>query len=706
MKRMYLFLISFSVIVTASFAQTTSSSTASVGKPIRANDSTYLFLDSLYMNLPEVMVKGERPIVKAEKGKLVYDLPRLVNNLPVDNAYEAIKELPGVVDMGSGLTLAGSSITVVINGKVSTMSAEQLNALLKSMPVSRIEKAEVMYSAPAQYQVRGPMINLVLKSGTGKAPSLKGELYTAWSQQRYETLTERASLLYSSAKFSADLLYSYSHNREYYGMDKKALHTVDGVVYPINLLSDGRSSGNKHNVRLGMDYMIGKHHSLSLVYNTQINNNSRDNTSSGSVNSTVDSHADDALHNVKLDYQAPFGLSAGAEYTSYRAPGDQVLHSTMDGEKQDLRYEDEQRINKWMFFAKQNIQLKSGWGLNYGANYTTATDHSFQYYYDTETGALLPDNSMNARHREQTVNGFGGFNKSFGDKLSVDASLAAELYHTEVWNEWTVFPTLNLNYTLAAGHILQLAFTADKSYPSYWSTNNTVAYSNSYTEIHGNPLLKPSRSYESSLTYIMKSKYVLTAYFNHQPDYFVQVPYQSSEKLVEINKYMNFNFRQEAGLQAVIPFKIKDRLNSRFILIGNYTREKDDDFWDVPFNRHAYSFMLVMNNTLTVSKKPDLKFTLSGFYQNGTIQGIYDLSRSGNLDAALKWTSPNGRAQFTVKGADLFNTSLITPDVHFADQNINNRFLQNTRTFSVSFSYKIGDYKEKKRMKVDTSRFK
>ena len=41
-------------------------------------------LDSLYQSLPEVMITGQRPIVKAEQGKLVYDLPRLIGNLPVD----------------------------------------------------------------------------------------------------------------------------------------------------------------------------------------------------------------------------------------------------------------------------------------------------------------------------------------------------------------------------------------------------------------------------------------------------------------------------------------------------------------------------------------------------------------------------------------------------------------------------------------------
>mgnify|MGYP000234852219 FL=1 len=89
-------------------------------------------LDSLYQTLPEVMITGERPIVKAAQGKLVYDLPRLIRNLPVDNAYDAVKELPGVIEMNGGLQLAGQGVTVILDGKVTTLSTEQLYSLLRS----------------------------------------------------------------------------------------------------------------------------------------------------------------------------------------------------------------------------------------------------------------------------------------------------------------------------------------------------------------------------------------------------------------------------------------------------------------------------------------------------------------------------------------------------------------------------------------------
>ena len=38
---------------------------------------------------------------------------------------------------------------------------------------------------------------------------------------------------------------------------------------------------------------------------------------------------------------------------------------------------------------------------------------------------------------------------------------------------------------------LNLSFSSNSEFPSYWSTMSNVFYSSTYTEIHGNPDLKP-----------------------------------------------------------------------------------------------------------------------------------------------------------------------------------------------------------------------
>ena len=259
---------------------------------------------------------------------------------------------------------------------------------------------------------------MILTSGIGKEPSLQGELYTAYSQLHYESLAERASLLYSGRKFSADLLYSYSYSRERRETDKEALHTLaDGSVHPMNMYDITTSRHNNHQIRLGMDYAFTDKHLLSLVYTTAFTDVKPYATVTGAQNSVTDSHSEGQLHNAKLDYQTPFGLKAGAEFTYYHAPGSQLLYSTLGEETLNFLSKDNQRINQWRFYAGQEHTLGADWGLNYGVAYTTALDNSYQMYFDPETETLLPDNNMQSRRREQTLNFYAGLSKSFGEKL-------------------------------------------------------------------------------------------------------------------------------------------------------------------------------------------------------------------------------------------------------------------------------------------------
>lgn len=700
MKRIYLLLILFASILTAQL-----SAQQALTQP---KDSADAYLDSIYHELPEVMIAGERPLVKAAEGKLVYDLPRLIKDLPVDNVYDAVKELPGVAEINGGITLAGMGVTVVIDGKVTNMSPEQLNALLKTIPASMIENAEVMYSAPARYQVRGAMINICLKRGEGGAPTLQGELYSEYKQKHYEDLTERASLLYSGRKFSADFLYSYGYGRGYFLTDKEALHTLkDGTVHPMNTHEMQKSRHNVHSLRLGGDYNIAKDHQLSFVYNGSFTNGHNVGTVDGVQTSHTLTRSTPQLHNGRIDYRTPFGMKAGVEYTNYNSPTSQLLHSQLYDEQLDFRSQDRQRINRWKGFLSQEHRSNKGWGINYGITYTNSVDHSFQLYYHPESGELLPgNNNMLSRLREQTLNLYAGFNKSFGDKVSLDASLAMEQFHNNAWNEWNVFPNINFSYMPSPGNVWQFSLSSDKIYPEYWAMQDAVSFlGGGYSEIHGNPYLKPSIQYQAQLVHVLHSKYVFVAWYSHTKDKSVQTLYQSPDRLLEIYKYMNFDYDQQAGLQVVIPFKIKKWLDSRLTLMGVYDRQKDSDFWDIPFDRKIIYGMAFMNNTFTLSSKPDLKLIVSGMIRSKAIQGIYDLPASGNVDVALRYTFAKDKALITLRCNDIFETGQISPRIGYITQNVINNY-SCFREFGVSLTYKFGGYREKQRESVDTSRFK
>lgn len=669
------------------------------------DDVNYTYMDSLFQQLPEVLVRGERPVVKAERGKLVYDMPRMLRELPVNNAYEAIKELPGIISQNDNLTLGGRSITIVINGKVSTLDKEQLKTMLESTPVSRIEKAEIMYAAPARYRVRGAMVNLVLKKGIGQKPALSGELFGSYEQERKESLTGRGSLLYTSGRFSADLLYSYNFRHSLWEIDKWSWHMLQDQLHELTLNTRATGYGGNHNIRFGMDYDLGKKNTLSVVYTSQVRYGQDRTTMRGTADSDKKSDGDRQLHNVKADYQSSFGLTAGMDFTFFDSPSTTFLRKKMEGVEQDFSYDSNQRINRWLLYASQTHALHNGTEINYGVKYVTTHDNSYQYYYDTETGTPLPDNSAKFLRKEYTLNTYAGASRSFGKKFSAEVSLAAELYHAADWHDWMFYPTVNLTYAPADGHNLQFSFSSNREYPDYWTLQPIVQYVDSYTEAHGNPYLKPYSKYSFNMNYLYKNKYMIGVGYEYLPDYFIQLPYQLPNRLAEMNQYVNYDYKKMWLLQLMASYRVGKWWNGRVFAVGLFDHEKNEHFHDIAFDRTRLVYVLNTTNTFIISKKPSIVGSLTGFYQSRAIQGVYNLNPICNISASLQWTSPNQKTKVILKGNNVFNTSSMITRLDWGLQK-NKTDMKNwaERSVTLSLLYKFGGYKEKKRGEVDMKR--
>lgn len=668
------------------------------------DDVNYTYMDSLFQQLPEVLVKGERPVVKAERGKLIYDLPRMVERLPVNNAYEAVKELPGIVEQDGNLTLGGRGITVVINGKVSTLDKEDLRTVLENTPVSRLEKAEIMYAAPARYRIRGAMVNVILKSNIGQKPALSGEVAAMYEQSRREDIVGRGNLLYTSRRFSADVMYSYGFKHTTFGLDKQSWHTMAGEVHELDLKTEAKGYGGRHNLRLGADYDFGKKNLLSVVYNTQYRYGQDCTKMRGTAHSDKTDDGSRQLHNVTADYQSSFGLSAGMDFLFFSSPSQTFLQKDMQSVRQTLNYDSNQRINRWLFYANQLHSLQGGTEINYGVKYTTTHDNSYQFYRDGETGALTPDNSEKLLRKEYTLNMYTGASHSFGKKFSAEVSLAAELYHAEGRHSWMLYPTVNTTYTPADGHTLQMSFTSNRKYPAYWQLQPIIQYVDSYTEAHGNPDLKPSSNYSLDLNYLYKNKYMIGVNYNYTPDYFVQLPYQLPDRLAEMNQFVNYDFQKRWTIQTMASYKVSTWWNGRIFAFGLFSHDKNSHFHDIAFDRHKFSVILNTTNTFILSKKPNIIGTLAGFYQSRAIQGVYNLSPICNISTSLQWTSPDGKTKVILKGNDILNTSNMTTRLAWGQQRNRTEMNWDNRSFTFSFLYKFGGYKEKKRTDVDTKR--
>ena len=177
-------------------------------------DSLTMEWNSMFRNLPEVMIKGSRPIVKAERGMLSYNMPLLLKQLPADNAYEALTRIPGVSDATGSISFSGNEVTLIINGQTTTLTQEQLTERLKAMPAAQLSKAEVMLSAPARYHVRGMAINIVTKDYAG-TNQLSGQVIGGMKQSKYAKGFGDLYLSLQRDKFGLDAQYKYVNGNSY-----------------------------------------------------------------------------------------------------------------------------------------------------------------------------------------------------------------------------------------------------------------------------------------------------------------------------------------------------------------------------------------------------------------------------------------------------------------------------------------------------------
>lgn len=669
------------------------------------NDS--LTMETMLHNLPEVMVKGSRPIVKAERGMLSYNMPLLLKQLPADNAYEALTRIPGVSDATGSISFSGNEVTLIINGQATTLTQEQLTERLKAMPAAQLAKAEVMLSAPARYHVRGMAINIVTKDYAG-TNQLSGQVIGGMKQSKYAKGFGDLYLSLQRGKFGLDAQYKYVNGNSYGESSRIANHPLGNNRVYYNDETGQKSFGITHNYRLGMNYAFSKNHRLDVAYTGHWDKRCSNSNTTGSSISGMHHDSHEYLHNVDVNYSLPFGLTLNGSYTYYRTPQQQALDGTMHTDEsmseteRNLTSGSEQTINKWMFTADQTHLLAHGWGLSYGVKGQFTSNKSYQTTIDKD-GSVLPDGTSSVDLNERIWNLYAGFSKQTNKALSLEASVAAEQYHSPIWDKWRVYPTLNALWNVNDNHLLNLSFSSNSEFPSYWSTMSNVFYSSTYSEIHGNPDLKPFAYYNVNLMWQIKRRYTLMAFASLKPDYFVQLPYQTTERMAVIMKETNFDYSNSYGLQASVIFNAGKWLNGNVFAVGTYKHDKSSNFFDLPFNRKKFSVILGGTASVKLCNTQDLRLILNPFYQTKAIQGVYDISPIFRMNAKLQWSSHDGKWGLRLNGSNIFNNLYDTRSVQ-GNQDYRMKINYNWTSVTFAIIYKFGGYKEKNVKAVDTSR--
>lgn len=643
--------------------------------------------------LNEVVVKGEKPQIKGQDGIMVVDLPDIVKDKPVSNILEALGYLPGVVNNNGMIGLAGASdITIILNGELTNMPVQNLYQLLYTTPIDRLKTVEVMYTAPAKYHVNGAVINVVLKTPT-PLDGLQGQVRAGYNQGHYGSYGGGLAATYAVKDWTFDLNYGLSRSKTWNHEETFSNHLLEGqrTMIEDDMRRISRSLSNSI-------YAAASYKRLRLTYNGQITSSAKGcSLSDGTLGGFTNNYTYEGpvnYHNIALRYSAPFGLTAGGDYTYY---GEKRGQSLFQGSDYLLGELNKQDINRWHIYLDQQHQLGK-WQLNYGVEYQRADDRSSQTTDESE--------GFSGTTSEDVADAYIGLQRSFDWGLSFNVSAKGEYYHNNYQHNWNFIPQLGATYYKTTKSIFQLNLSTIRVYPSYWELRNGTSHINPYAKVLGNPALQPYLNYAGQFSYIFKQKYVATLYVQYADKATVQLPYQSPDELNLIYQTINMNYKRVVGLNLNVPFNVSYIWNATATANLFNQREKADRFHDISFDNKKWIFYGALNNSFKFSRDCPVSLSLDFAYISPSIQGLADLSGMWKVDAGVKWQFGKKRScELDLQANDIFNRWSPTMTISHAGQDYRMKVRDMTRNLKLTFIWRFNGFKPKNDSGIDTSRF-
>ncbi|WP_343556758.1 TonB-dependent receptor [Sphingobacterium sp.] len=228
-----------------------------------------LLMNNAY--LAEVLVQRKKQFIEQQRDKLVFNVE---NSMLADgnNGLELLNKLPGVTADDNGtLSIKGKSgASVMINGKLTYLSGDQLANLLRSTSSIDISKIELMSNPSAKQDAAGSagIINIVLKKGIKQG--WNGSISLNGGAGRGPHLGGSLNLNYRTEKLNVFAIYNqYHQNLEYFNSLTRYFYSDQS-----NLPESYTQQENKiqpklrsNNFRAGIDYNIDQRQTIGVLIN-------------------------------------------------------------------------------------------------------------------------------------------------------------------------------------------------------------------------------------------------------------------------------------------------------------------------------------------------------------------------------------------------------------------------------------------------------
>lgn len=679
--------------------------------------------------LAGVSITAAKPLIEHQAGKTVVHVGNSILAIG-NNALDILDRVPGIsLDQNKHIFLRGKQdVVVMINGKPTFLTADQLAGLLSSTDGTRIESIEVMTTPPANYGAAGSagLINIKLKRD--REEGLNGSLIAGAGYGRFGRDNTGFNFDYGNGKMN--LYGSLTHS------DQKGLITISidrlihqGVIpTAYNQITTTQVPAHHNNVLLGAEYDLSQGNTIGIGFSGYLNS-SRDDLSDVTIIGKISAPIDSLLHSAsqsantfhnysfnlnnryKLDKKGQV-LTLDLDYSrvnnnsDYRATNRFYLpDGTLMHDAQMLTNRTPSLINIYVAKADyanpitQNLTIEAGVKLSKvisdnnllaqvlkGRTYindTTRTNH-FLYQERISAGYL---NLKGTLHTLEFQAGLRTeYTHSTGDL--VGGMLTKRNY-------LDFFPSFSLTQSIDAKNSITLSYSRRIDRPAYSKLNPFRFPLDPYTADLGNAFLNPQYSNALELAYSHDQAFSLTLGYSHishaiMPIVFTEgnISMQTDRNLDQVNSW---------NISADLPYQLTKWWNADINLNGYYNRFRSDTLAGSSINTGSPAYSI---KTTQVFHLGSFSSELQVNYNSANTKGIINFKSQYYADIAVRRAFLEKRATVSLAVSDVFRTHNIRDDSHLLNNDFTFEYRYDSRIFRLGFSYKFGNGKRKQQHRI------
>lgn len=693
-----------------------------------AAEAADLVLDPLVLRpseieLTTVEVKAQKPFMELKGDRIVMN----VDNSPVNtgsNALEVLAKAPAVmVDQNERISLKGKQgVLVIINGKNTYLSNEEVSRMLASMPAESIESIEIMHNPPAKYDAAGNagIINIVLKKD--KNLGFNGNLQAGVGQGRYGRASSGLRLNYRDKKFNAFGSYNYYQNKRYQDrIFSRQIPYAQGVNI-IDQNNNETNNNHSHAYQLGADWFAGERTTLGVLvkgntgeWDMQAQTRSNmlgynpNNFNQVLANIQMTENWDNFSANFNWSQQFSQGASLNfdADYSSFENPANQYYENYfLDTEGTEVAPENNFRnINNSSVsiralkmdynlpLTRQDASMDFGWKFSdvttdntlafdrwINANWINDPGFSNQFMYSEQILAAYANFSKSTKKWQFQAGLRAENTRSLGESPSRDQLVARRYLN--------LFPSFNLSHTLDDDNQLSLSYSRRIDRPTYQNLNPFFFFLDQFTFGKGNPFLQPQYSDTYGFSHSFKNRYLSSLTYTRTTAAMSEIiqlnpetgeGYQTFENLENFDNY-SFNF------SAPVTFSEWWTLRSNTTVFYNRISGVLESGALV---NEQFSYRIYLSNAFTLAKGWTAE--LSGYYQSKIAINNFIINPIYQLDFGLSKAIFKGKGKFTLNVSDIFYSQIFTGQIQQNELSMTIKNYNDTRRGNLSLSWNFGN---------------